>query len=292
MLPFQQSSQLISFTPLASALGSEVCGVDLSRPLTEGEYRQISDALVEYGVLLFRDQDITPQQQVEFSRGFGELDIHVLDQYQVPGCPEVFVVSNVVEKGKHIGAYGGARLFHSDMSYNPKPTMGSLFYCRECPPEGGQTEFASMFAAYDALPQDRRQWLLRQYGVHDYVYHYETFLTHREPLAQEQKTKLSPTAHPAVRTHPVSARNAIFLSEALTSRLEGMDVVEGRRIVKEITDFATQPRFVYRHEWRAKDLVFWDNRSTMHRALPFDESKYRRVMHRTTIKGDRPFLKV
>ena len=138
MLPFQQSSQLISFTPLASALGGEICGVDLSRPLTEGEYRQISDALVEYGVLLFRDQDITPQQQVEFSRGFVELDIHVLDQYQVPGCPEVFVVSNVVEKGKHIGAYGGARLFHSDMSYNPKPTMGSLFYCREAPPKGAR----------------------------------------------------------------------------------------------------------------------------------------------------------
>ena len=234
MLPFQQSTQLISFTPLASALGGEVHGVDLSRPLAEAECRQISDAVVEYGVLLFRDQDITPQQQVEFSRGLGELDIHVLDQYQVSGCPEVFVVSNVVEKGKHIGAY----------------------------------------------------------GVHDYVYQYETFLTHRESLTHEQKTKLRPTAHPAVRTHPVSRRNAIFLSEALTSHFEGMDVVEGRRIIKEITDFATQPRFVYRHQWRARDLVFWDNRSTMHRALPFDESKYRRVMHRTTIKGDQPFLKV
>ena len=120
------------------ALGGEVHGVDLSQPVTEAECRQISDAVVEYGVLLFRDQDITPQQQVEFSRSLGELDVHVLDQYQVRGCPEVFVVSNVVEQGKHIGAYGGARLFHSDMSYNPKPTMGSLFYCRECPPKGAR----------------------------------------------------------------------------------------------------------------------------------------------------------
>ena len=292
MPTLQRTNQLISFTPLASALGGEVHGVDLSQPVTEAECRQISDAVVEYGVLLFRDQDITPQQQVEFSRSLGELDVHVLDQYQVRGCPEVFVVSNVVEQGKHIGAYGGARLFHSDMSYNPKPTMGSLFYCRECPPEGGQTEFASMLAAYDALPQDRRQWLRRRYGVHDYVYHYETFLTHREPLTHRQKSELSPTTHPAVRTHPESGREAIFVSEAITSHFEGMDVVESRRIIKEITDFATQPLFVYRHQWRAKDLVFWDNRSTMHRALPFNESKFRRVMHRTTIKGDKPFLKV
>lgn len=120
MPTFQETSQLISFTPLASALGGEVHGVELSQPVAEAECRQILDAVVEYGLLLFRDQDITPQRQVEFSRGLGELDLHVLDQYQVPGCPEVFVVSNVVEKGKHIGAYGGAGLFHSDLSYNPK----------------------------------------------------------------------------------------------------------------------------------------------------------------------------
>ena len=170
--------------------------------------------------------------------------------------------------------------------------MGSLFLCRECPPEGGQTEFAGMFAAYEALPEERRQWLLEQRGVHDYVYHYETYLTHRKPLTQEQKAKLSPTTHPAVRTHPVSNRNGIYLSEALTSHLDGVDEEEGRRLIKEICDFATQPRFVYRHEWRVGDLVFWDNRAVMHRALPFDENKYRRVMHRTTVHGDRPFLEV
>jgi taurine dioxygenase len=110
-------------------------------------------------------------------------------------------------------------------------------------------------------------------------------------MTEEQKARVKPTAHPAVRTHPVSGRNAIFISAAITSHFEGMDVQESRRIIQEITDFATQRRFIYRHEWRVKDLVFWDNRSTVHRALPFDESGYRRLMHRTTIKGDRPFLR-
>jgi taurine dioxygenase len=290
MTTTQKNPDTVQFSPLTPVIGVEVEGVDLSRPATDAVRDRLVDALTEHGVLLFRGQNITPQQQVAFSRNFGELDIHVLDQYQVPGCPEVFVISNVVDKGKHIGAYGGARLFHSDMSYNPEPTMGSLFYCRECPPEGGQTEFASMFAAYEALPEDRRQWLLKQRAVHDYVYHYETCLTHRKPLTAEQKARLSPTTHPAVRTHPISGRNALYISEALTSHFEGMDLEESRRSIRELCAFATEPRFVYRHEWRPGDLVFWDNRSTLHRALPFDESQCRRVMHRTTVKGDRPFL--
>lgn len=280
----------IKRTPLTPVLGAEIHEVDLSQPVTDAAVQQINKALSEYGVLLFRGQDITPAQHIDFSRKFGEIDIHVLNEYQFPDHPEVFVISNVVESGKHIGAYGGATHFHSDLSYNPEPSLGSLFLCRECPPEGGQTEFAGMFAAYEALPEDRKQWLLQQRGVHDYVYHYENFLTHRKPLTDEQKSRLAPTPHPAVRTHPVSGRHAIYVSEALTSHFEGMDIEEGRKIVKEISEFATQPQFTYRHEWRVGDLVFWDNRSTMHRVHPFDGEKYRRVMHRTTVKGDKPFL--
>ena len=281
----------ITFAPLTPSLGAEVHGLDLSRPATEAEFAQLSVALADHGVLVFRNQKISPQQHVEISRHFGQLDIHVLDQFLLPGHPEVFVISNVVENGKHIGVHGGAKLYHSDLSYTAKPNMGSLFLCRECPPMGGQTEFAGMFAAYDALPEERRQWLLRQRGVHDYVFHYETYLTHRPPLTNEQKAKLAPTVHPAVRTHPVNGRNAIFVSEALTSHFDGMGFDESRAILKEITDFATQPQFVYRHEWQVGDLVFWDNRSTMHRVLPFDQDRYRRVMHRTTVQGDQPFLK-
>ncbi len=292
MVTLNKSDASIAFTPLTPVVGAECQGIDISQPVSDETIADIKNALAEYGVLLFRDQDITPEQQIDFSRKFGQLDIHVLDQFLLPGHPEIYIISNVVENGKHIGAHGGAKHFHSDLSYNPEPSLGSLFLCRECPPEGGQTEFAGMFAAYDALPEERKQWLSQQRGVHDYVYHYENFLTHRKPLTHEQKAKLSPSAHPAVRTHPVSGRNGIYLSEALTSHLEGVDEEEGRQLIKEICDFATQPQFVYRHEWRVGDLVFWDNRAVMHRALPFDEDQSRRVMHRTTVHGDKPFLKV
>ena len=292
MVTLNKSDASIAFSPLTPVVGAECQGIDISQPVSDETIADINNALAEYGALLFRDQDITPEQHIDFSRKFGQLDIHVLDQFLLPGHPEIYIISNVVENGKHIGAHGGAKHFHSDLSYNPEPSLGSLFLCRECPPEGGQTEFAGMFAAYDALPEDRKQWLLRQRGVHDYVYHYENFLTHRKPLTEEQKAKLSPSAHPAVRTHPVSGRNGIYLSEALTSHLEGVDKEEGRRLIKEICDFATQPQFVYRHEWSVGDLVFWDNRAVMHRALPFDEDQSRRVMHRTTVHGDKPFLKV
>ena len=123
------------------------------------------------------------------------------------------------------------------------------------------------------------------------MYHYEQFLTHRGPLTDEQKAKLKPVRHPAVRTHPVSGRDGIYVSESLTSYFEGMDLDESRCLLKEICQFATQPRFVYGHDWRPGDLIFWDNRSTMHRALPFDEQHHERLMHRTTVKGDRPFVR-
>jgi taurine dioxygenase len=278
-------------TPLTDSLGGEVHGVDLSRPVPGPVVARINEALAIHGVLLFRGQEISPKQHTAFSRHFGELIIHVLEQYQVPGCPEVFVISNVKENGKNIGAAGGGHIWHSDMSYDPTPPMGSLFYCHECPRGEGQTEFAGMFAAFDALPAERQAWLLEQSAVHDYVFHYEKYLTHRAPLTDEQKSKLQPTPHPAVRTHPVSGKQALYISEGLTSHFEKMDVDESREIIREICEFATQPRFVYRHEWEPGDLVFWDNRSTLHRAMPFDQEASRRLMHRTTVTGDQPFLR-
>ena len=280
----------ISLTPLSEHLGMQVTGVDLSRALDLATLEKLREALNQRSVLLFRDQQLTPEQHIALSRQFGEIQRHVVNQFWLPGYPDVYVVSNVIENGRPIGAHGGGREFHSDISYAPEPSLGSLFYCVECPPTGGDTEFASMSAAYDALPSERQMWLKTQRGVHDYAYYYETKLTHREPLTEAQKAQLVPSVHPAVRTHPESGRNAIYLSESLTRQLEGMSIEQSRPLIKEICDFATQPRFVYQHRWRCGDLVFWDNRSAMHRATPFDDQKYQRVMHRTTLQGDKPFL--
>ena len=133
-----------------------------------------------------------------------------------------------------------------------------------------------------------RERLAQARGVHDYAWHYATYLTHRKPLTEDEKAQAPPVSHPAIRTHPVSGRRAVYVSEGLTRTIEGMDEAAGRALVLEASAFATQPQFVYSHRWRPRDLVFWDNRSTMHRATEFDD-RHRRLMRRTTVEGDEPF---
>lgn len=285
--------QQLRFTPLTPHIGREVHGVDLNAPMPEETFEAIRAALSENSILLLRgQQNLDPACHVSFSRRFGELQHHVVSDFHVPDHPDIFVVSNIVENGRHIGAHGGAKWWHSDLSYRAEPSLGSIFHCVECPSEGGETEFASMYAAWDALPAERREWLLAQRAVHDYAWHYATFLSHREPLTDAQKAGVPPVVHPAVRTHPETGRQALYVSGALVTHFEGMTFEESQPILDDLMEFATQPDFVYRHTWTPGDVVFWDNRSTMHRACPYDETGTRRRMHRTTIKGDKPFLRM
>lgn len=274
---------------LSEHVGAEIEGVDLSRPVSEEQFLDIQEAWVEHGVLVFRGQDLPPARHVEFSGRFGPLIGHVVSRFNLRDHPEVTILSNVTnEKGEKIGADRAGMIWHSDMSFLPRPSMGSLLYGVECPPQGADTEFAGMFAAHDALPPSLRDRLSRLKGIHDYAWHYRTYLTHRPPLTEDEKAKTPPVAHPALRTHPVSGRKAIYVGEGLTRTFEGLPEEEGRALVIEVSNFATQPQFIYRHQWQVGDLVFWDNRSTMHRATDFDD-RYRRVMRRTTIQGDAPF---
>ncbi|MCP5152542.1 MAG: TauD/TfdA family dioxygenase [Ectothiorhodospiraceae bacterium] len=287
------TSSGIETSPLTPSIGVEVHGIDLSRPLDDATLAAVRRALADNSILLFREQtDLAPAELVAFSARFGPLEHHVVSDFLLPGHPEIFVVSNIVENGRHIGAYGGAKWWHSDLSYMPEPSLGSVFQCIECPRDGGETEFAGMYAAWEELAPDRQRWLLQRRAIHDYAWHYATYLSHRKPLTEEQKARIPPTAHPCVRTHPETGRRALYLSSSLVHRFEGMSFEESRPILDEVNEFATSPRFVYRHRWRPGDVVFWDNRSTIHRACPFDEQGARRRMHRTTIKGDRPFLEL
>ena len=282
----------VAVRPLSPSIGGEVEGVDLSRPMSHGTFAQIYEAFLEHCVLLFRSQKLTPEQQIAFSRRFGDLEEHVVSQYLLPGYPEIFILSNIVEDGRKIGSTGrrAGVDWHTDLSYMKEPSLGSLLYCLECPPGEGDTEFASMYAAYEALPEEKKRWLEGMKAVHDLVYHLETFMPDREPLTEEQKAKAPPVVHPAVRTHPETGHRALYVNYAVVSHFEGMDVEESRRILRELTAFAAQPQFVYRHRWQPDDLVIWDNRCTMHHLTGYDVEKYRRLMHRTTVKGDRPFL--
>ncbi len=280
----------LTIRKLSEHLAAEIEGIDLSVPVTKDAYTDIHDAWVTHGVLLFRNQAFPPERHVDFSSRFGELVGHVVSRFSLPDHPQVTVLSNVEnDQGQKIGGDRAGMIWHSDMSYMANPSMGSFLYGVECPPQGGDTEFASTRAAYDALSLDLAERLTGLHGVHDYTWHYRTYLAHRPPLSDSEKARTPPVSHPALRTHPITGASTIYLSEGLTARIDEMPEAEGRSLIIEVSDFATQKQFLYRHRWQPNDLVIWDNRSTMHRATDFDQ-RYRRLMRRTTVKGDRPFF--
>jgi taurine dioxygenase len=274
---------------LSDAIGAEVVGVDLSKPLAAETVAAMRAALNDRSVLVLHDQKLTPAEHVAASRAFGDLELHVLNQFTLAEAPEIFIVSNVVEDGRPIGAHDAAYHWHSDSSFREVPSLGSLFYCVECPPTGGETQFASMFAAFDALDAETRDWLEGKVGIHDYPYFHARNYPHMPPMTEAQKAKLPPAAHPLVRSHPETGRKAIFFNSAQVREVVGVPDEEAKPRLKAIEEFATGPDFVYTHVWTPGDMVFWDNRSSMHRARPFDDKSYRRRMHRTTLVGDVPF---
>lgn len=279
----------IAFKHLTEHVGSEVRGIDLSQPMSDAALVSLERELADRCLLLFKGQDISPEEHIAFSRRLGPLEDHVLSNFCLPGHKEIFVVSNIVENGRHVGAFGGSKEFHSDLAYLGEPSLGSVFHCLECPEEGGETAIVSLSAAYAGLPKERREWLAKQQAVYDYVWHYEQSHPDRPKLTEEQKTRVPPVAHPAVRTHPVNGQPSMFLSEIWVRRFEGMEDAESQRIVAEIVEFATAPEFTYVHKWSPGDVIVWDNRNSMHKACPFDEQNTRRRMHRTTVKGGVPF---
>ncbi|SFC99832.1 taurine dioxygenase [Cupriavidus sp. OV038] len=277
--------------PFDAALGAEVIGLDLNQPLSPTDFQRLHRAHLDHHVVVFRDQRITPAQQIDFSRRFGPLQIHVLHQFQLPGHPEILIVSNVVEDGKPIGLGDAGHFWHSDLSYKEKPSLGSLLHARELPEEGGDTLFANMHAAWDALPADLQRRVEGLQAEHTYLARYAE-LQARSPwrpnLSPEQIAQVKPVLQPVVRTHPETGRKALFVSEHFTTRIAGLPEDESRALLDELFAHSVKPAHVYRHQWQPNDLVFWDNRSLLHLAAGTPDH-LRRVMYRTTIEGDTPF---
>ena len=276
---------------LDAPFGAEVLGLDLSRPLSADDLARIRRAHVEQHVLVFRDQRITPRQHVEFSRRFGPLEIHVLHQFALAGHPEILVVSNIVENGRPIGLGDAGHYWHSDLSYKPRPSLGSLLHAQELPAEGGDTLFADMHAAWDTLPADLKRRVSGLQAEHSYLAKYEALRARspwRPALSAEQVAQVKPVVHPVVRTHPENGRRALFVSEHFTTRIVGLPEDESRALLAELFAHSVRPGHIYRHRWQPHDLVFWDNRSVIHLAAGCPDH-LRRRLHRTTIEGDVPF---
>jgi len=272
----------------------EVDGVDLSDDHDAAEIAAIRQALLDHSILVFRDQKLSNAEHVRFSQKFGPSEIHSVKQYLLPEFPEIIALANRGEKGTKPIANGGA-YWHSDITYKAKPPMASILYGLEVPPEGGDTLFCDMYAAYDALPDRMKARLEGMKAEHSYLERFKQMRARDDgfqedafELSAEQKAELAPATHPIVRTHPETGRKALFVNAGFTLRAIGVGADDEITLIDELNAHAGQDRFVYRHNWRAGDVVFWDNRCTMHRATDYDRS-YSRRMHRTTVQGDVPF---
>jgi taurine dioxygenase len=283
---------MLATQPLSRACGAEVIGLDLRHPLRSDTVEGLQRALADNGLLLFRDAALTPEEHIALSRQFGALETHVIGEFNLPDRPEILVVSNVKEGGKLKGAVYAGQYWHSDLSYMRRPSMGSLLLCHEMPEVGGDTMWANMYLAYDTLSEPMKNFLSGLKAIHDYSNAYDKYfakLKERPPLTSEQRAKTPPVEHPVIRTHPVTGRKALYVNPGFTTGFAGMAEEESTPILDFLFRHSTRQEFVYRHKWRVNDLIFWDNRCTMHYALADYDFSVRRHMHRTTVAGDVPY---
>ena len=271
------SIQVEKLTPNA---GAEIRGADLSQPLDERTFKEIHAALIDNGVIFFRDQHLTPAQQKAFGRLFGELHIHPAAPKEVPEHPEI-LVTHADENSKHVAGEN----WHSDVSCDLEPPMGSILYMHELPPVGGDTLFASMYAAYEALSEPMKRFLEPLTAMHEGEHVY------RGRYGVDDRGKVFPKAeHPVIRTHPVSGRKALYVNGGFTTRIKQLPRPESDAVLQFLYRHVETPEFHCRFRWQVNSVAFWDNRCMQHHAM-WDYYPQRRHGHRVTIKGDTPFYR-
>ena len=272
--------------------GVEVVGIDVSR-LDEAAFAEVAALFEEHSVLLFRGQTLTDESQVAFSRRFGPLETTIRSIASQAATPiHVANLSNVDAEDRLIPAgdkrnlyNAGNQMWHTDSSFKAVPAHASLLSAREVPPEGGETQFASMRVAYAGLPADLKAFLEDKVAVHSFVY--SRGLIDGGLMPPDHAAQVPPVRQALVRTNPVNGRKAFYVGSH-ACEIEGLPTAEARALLRELREAATRPDLVYTHRWRVGDLVMWDNRCMLHRGRPWDESRYRRVMHRTTVAGVGP----
>ena len=269
--------------------GAELVGIDVKR-VDDATFAEIAAAFNEHSVLLFRGQSLTDEEQIAFSRRFGPLETTIRSIASREGTPvHIANLSNVDAEGRLIPSgdkrnvyNAGNQMWHSDSSFKKVPALASLLSAREIPPEGGETQFASMRVAHGRLPADVQRFLEDKIAVHSFVY--SRGLVDDGLMPTDHAAQVPPVRQALVRINPVNGRRAFYVGSH-ACEIVGMPTAEARALLREA---ATRPELVYTHRWQVGDLVMWDNRCMLHRGRPWDESRYRRVMHRTTVAGDGP----
>jgi alpha-ketoglutarate-dependent 2,4-dichlorophenoxyacetate dioxygenase len=287
----------LEIRPLHPVFAGEVTGVDLREPLTSDEVAALEAGMDRYAVLVYPGQNIDDEQQIAFSQNFGKLELpdnksNITKPEERRLRREMADVSNLSRDNKPLGRSERQRMFnlgnqlwHSDSSFRATPAKYSLLSGRQVPSKGGNTEFADMRAAYDALDQDMKDRIEDLICEHSLLF--SRGLLGFEELSPDEKVNFKPVRQRLVRTHPVTGRKSLYLS-AHAGGIVGWPVPEARALLRDLTEHATQREFVYSHQWRQYDLVVWDNRQTMHRGRPFNDTVEVRDVRRTTVAGDQP----
>jgi taurine dioxygenase len=282
----------MEITKLGAAMGAEIAGVDLNH-LSDDGFAKIRDAFHEHQVLAVRDQDLTPSAQLEFSRRFGALEDQLNAHYTVPDYPEVLVLSNDIKDGKPIGLIDGGDFWHSDSSHRDRPNMATILYAIKNPATGGDTEFANMYAAYEALPETMKRRISGLKGRHavSKLKNKRVTVSPRRPDGKdfyERQKSLPDQIWPLARTHPVTGKKALYVSPRFTIAIDGIGEKESDEILDYLFAHQIRSEFIYRHKWRDRDLVMWDNPSVIHRAAGGFAYPDVRTMHRTVVAGTQP----
>ena len=268
--------------PLSGALGAEILGVDLSRPISDELFENILRCWHDNVVVLLRDQHLSEADQVRFAERFGPLAISHTRRYTTAN-PAVMLISNIRENGKQIGALpDGEMQFHSDQCYQEKPAMASMLYAIEIPSVGGNTLFANAYKAYETLPDDIKRRLSGLRAMHAYDY---------DNASMKRGTRIAEGvphfAHPVFRTHPATGRKALYVNRLMTVAIEGLPEAESDKLLNFLFGHQENPAFIYEHVWRVNDLLMWDNRCALHARTDFSTDQ-RRLMRRVTVLGEAP----
>jgi len=282
----------VDIVPSGVALGADILGVDLSRGLEPAEFQAIEAAFNAHSVICLRDQRLIEPQLIDFARRFGAVEIIFLTHYAHPDHPEIMLVSNIQEGGRNIGHVDAGRVWHTDMSYTATPPRATLLYAIEVPEEDGRvlgdTLFASAVAAYDDLPEAMKERLAGLRAIHRVSGRRKKTGTGKEdnPLRDQQPD----VVHPVIRTHPVTGRKAIYVSEGECVGILGMADAEALPLLADLAQRVIRSDYQYRHRWRKGDVLIWDNAAVQHIALrDYEWPRHRRLMHRITVGGSATF---
>lgn len=269
-------------------VGAEIRGVDLSQPLGDNLFGAVENAFNEHGVIFFRNQSITPEGLLAFTKRFGDLQFNVFgEDHGLDEFPGVVVISNIEEGGRDIGVKRAGQRWHSDMCYTANPPRGTILCAREVPEQDGltlgDTCFAATHAAYDDLPEAMKDRLAELRAEFDFAARQRA-----QVITQDQRDRFPPVTHPVVRTHPHTGRKCLYVMRDDCTGIEGMEAGEAERLITALADHIVRPEYIYRHRWQPGDVLMWDNCTVQHMAIQDYDLPLRRLMYRTTFAADAP----